>query len=558
MDTASNSPSTEIIGPTFVIHMVAAGGDQTFLFTISPDVIGHNPPSNVCKSGHNPPSNVCVRGHSPPPMFVEMDTVPLQCLSRWTQSHSNVCEGGHNPTPVFVKEDTIFPPMWTQSPSNVCEGGHNSSSNVCKGGHNPPPMFVKVDTTPLQCMKTQSYSNVCKGGHNLPVSVCKGGHNPTPMFVKVDTISLSIWTQSHSNVCNGGHNPTPMFVKEDTISLSMFVKEDTIPLQCLWTQSPSNVCKDGHNLPVNVCKGGHNPTPMFVKEDTFPPPMWTQSPSNVCEGGHNSSSNVCLGKHNPPSNVCEGGHNSSSNVCLGEHNPPPMFVKEDTIPLQFLFRWAQSPSNVSLGISCPFKEGDSGNLFKEGDSKRQVPVDYRMLDDRFQVKCLTESMAKRIGGLKPTDKPPIEFEEDVLKIFASMACWNSSFLDEEGHFGSSKTNHGVDMPMVRKCFEDLGNTTHSGFVQKILHSLKSGLIPSLPRAPPDVEALRVYLQLPFFHLFEQPKYFRELISPLGAAILELDKVPASVIDMWWGNLSPPFFQHTISIIRVFLSFIEQE
>jgi hypothetical protein len=54
-------------------------------------------------------------------------------------------------------------------------------------------------------------------------------------------------------------------------------------------------------------------------------------------------------------------------------------------------------------------------------------------------------------------------------------------------------------------------------------------IPSLPQSPPDVEALRLYLILPEFHMFEEPKHYSTLIGPLANSILKLDKPGSKVL-----------------------------
>jgi len=68
---------------------------------------------------------------------------------------------------------------------------------------------------------------------------------------------------------------------------------------------------------------------------------------------------------------------------------------------------------------------------------------------------------------------------------------------------------------------------------QVLSSLQSVLFPSLPRAPPDVEALRLYLHLPFLSAFETPRLFRQLHDPFAKAVMELEKVPASVLGKYW-------------------------
>ena len=70
------------------------------------------------------------------------------------------------------------------------------------------------------------------------------------------------------------------------------------------------------------------------------------------------------------------------------------------------------------------------------------------------------------------------------------------------------------------------------FILQILLSLSSTLYPSLPKSPPDVEALRLYLILPHLHMFEQPKYYSTLIEPFGHSIINLDKQASRVLGLY--------------------------
>lgn len=64
---------------------------------------------------------------------------------------------------------------------------------------------------------------------------------------------------------------------------------------------------------------------------------------------------------------------------------------------------------------------------------------------------------------------------------------------------------------------------------QITNCLDTVLIPSLPESPPDVEALRVYLILPEFHMFEEPKHYSTLLGPFANSILNLDKPGSKVL-----------------------------
>ncbi len=55
------------------------------------------------------------------------------------------------------------------------------------------------------------------------------------------------------------------------------------------------------------------------------------------------------------------------------------------------------------------------------------------------------------------------------------------------------------------------------------------LLPSLSSSPPDVEAMRVYLTLPFCHVFHQPQYYKTHLCQLASAIASLETVPSKVL-----------------------------
>lgn len=66
-------------------------------------------------------------------------------------------------------------------------------------------------------------------------------------------------------------------------------------------------------------------------------------------------------------------------------------------------------------------------------------------------------------------------------------------------------------------------------------TIEQHLIPSLAQAPPDVEALRLYLMLPECHLFDEPKLYSSIICPFAKSFLALNKVPLSVFGKIYHN-----------------------
>lgn len=62
-------------------------------------------------------------------------------------------------------------------------------------------------------------------------------------------------------------------------------------------------------------------------------------------------------------------------------------------------------------------------------------------------------------------------------------------------------------------------------------SFESLLIPQLPRSPPDVEAMRIYLILSEYPALQDSKNYIRLTIPLAMAILRLDANPSKVLGI---------------------------
>lgn len=66
---------------------------------------------------------------------------------------------------------------------------------------------------------------------------------------------------------------------------------------------------------------------------------------------------------------------------------------------------------------------------------------------------------------------------------------------------------------------------------KATKSFESLLIPQLPRSPPDVEAMRIYLILSEYPALLDSKNYIRLTIPLAMAILRLDANPSKVLGI---------------------------
>lgn len=80
---------------------------------------------------------------------------------------------------------------------------------------------------------------------------------------------------------------------------------------------------------------------------------------------------------------------------------------------------------------------------------------------------------------------------------------------------------------------------------KIREGIISQLLPTLSPSPPDVEALRAYLILPFYHEFINSKNYKDLHTVFGRSVLNLTKVPLSIVSQWWAQQSIEYFEKLI-------------
>lgn len=81
------------------------------------------------------------------------------------------------------------------------------------------------------------------------------------------------------------------------------------------------------------------------------------------------------------------------------------------------------------------------------------------------------------------------------------------------------------------------------------------MIPNLKESPPDVEALRIYLTLPFYYEFNNPKHYKILHTPFAKAVLKLRDQPTRVLGSWWSSMKNEHFERLVNVFRSVCSYI---
>ncbi|CAI5680635.1 putative E3 ubiquitin-protein ligase HERC3 isoform X2 [Oreochromis niloticus] len=146
---------------------------------------------------------------------------------------------------------------------------------------------------------------------------------------------------------------------------------------------------------------------------------------------------------------------------------------------------------------------------------------------------------------------------DVIVQLSSTACWNASFLDQsdDTHFKTNPKIPGIDLNSVRMLFETLSKPAFSELMEQATKSFESLLIPQLPRSPPDVEAMRIYLILSEYPALQDSKNYVRLTIPLAMAILRLDANPSKVLDNWWCFVDGSVFTRMVDMYKSIVVFM---
>ena len=83
------------------------------------------------------------------------------------------------------------------------------------------------------------------------------------------------------------------------------------------------------------------------------------------------------------------------------------------------------------------------------------------------------------------------------------------------------------------------------FLPQIWTCITEDLFSKLTVSPPDVEVLRVYLALPLYHEFCNPKKHRLLHKPFVDSVLNLKVQANRVLCSWYALMSKEYFEKMI-------------
>ncbi|XP_069781830.1 probable E3 ubiquitin-protein ligase HERC3 isoform X2 [Narcine bancroftii] len=209
---------------------------------------------------------------------------------------------------------------------------------------------------------------------------------------------------------------------------------------------------------------------------------------------------------------------------------------EHSVPLPI--HLMATPSNDGLENGCPTKQNVRRIFAGANLSFADCHVEKNLISSRDQSLLIP---LNRILTVENLLEKKIKYRV-ILQAFSSSQILNASFLDlrKDNHFKTSRMLSGLDMSSLFKNVEKL--TT-----DKVTNVILTKLIPSLPRSPACVEALRVYLLLPelIAVLIEPMK--SKMMESLSRAILSLEESYFEVLECWWRTMPLKAFERLVKI-----------
>ncbi|KAK9685781.1 HECT-domain (ubiquitin-transferase) [Popillia japonica] len=141
-------------------------------------------------------------------------------------------------------------------------------------------------------------------------------------------------------------------------------------------------------------------------------------------------------------------------------------------------------------------------------------------------------------------------------IFKSLSCLNGSFLlSNDQHYYCTSKHHGVDVPLAETIFGMIAKFENESLKNLIWNDITDDLLRKLSPSPPDVEALRIYLTLPLYHEFYNPKQHIKLHRPFASAVLGLNTQANRVISSWWSSMTNEYFEKLVMIFKGVANYI---
>ncbi|XP_021936482.1 probable E3 ubiquitin-protein ligase HERC4 isoform X2 [Zootermopsis nevadensis] len=233
-----------------------------------------------------------------------------------------------------------------------------------------------------------------------------------------------------------------------------------------------------------------------------------------------------------------------------------------TTPQVVLGPWV-SPGGVSV-VEAGIQTEHASNcmvrrIYSGGDhcfatvthKEDNVPSDdFRVYNKYTQILSITQETTEQCEKASGSEMVDQDLMSCLETVFSSQACMNCSFLlPNDEHYCCTSRHHGVSLPLAEQCFSTIGRVENNSIKELISNCVVENLLPSLVTSPPDIETLRLYLILPFYHEFDNPKNYSVLHNPFGRTFLNLKTEAGKVVGWWWSKTSFDYFERLIRVFK---------
>uniref|UniRef100_A0A3Q3M5T1 HECT and RLD domain containing E3 ubiquitin protein ligase 3 n=1 Tax=Mastacembelus armatus TaxID=205130 RepID=A0A3Q3M5T1_9TELE len=270
--------------------------------------------------------------------------------------------------------------------------------------------------------------------------------------------------------------------------------------------------------------------------------------------GHGSTNNELL-----PRRVMELMGTEVSQITCGRHHTLAFLPSSGIVYAFGCNSHGQLGTGMPGDARSPFPVKTMTKIICGGDHSfllSDPPEDFRVINISKSLSPINHERLNswRLKLMYSTDSA---VTNDIIIQLSSTACWNGSFLDQsdDTHFKTNPKIPGIDLNSVRLLFETLSKPAFSGLLEQATKSFESLLIPQLPRSPPDVEAMRIYLILSEYPALHDSKNYIRLTIPLAMAILRLDANPSKVLDNWWCIVDGSVFTRMVEMYKSIVVFM---
>jgi len=197
------------------------------------------------------------------------------------------------------------------------------------------------------------------------------------------------------------------------------------------------------------------------------------------------------------------------------------------------------------------------NIFCGGDqsfalvtSDMDTLSDYRERSPETQITEIAPEEIKKLRVIDVGLTVDLDLLRYVETVFSNLACYNSSFLRPDGsHYGCSPKNHGLNLDLATETFAQISRIENTAISELLHRCVCSELLPTLVSALPDLEAMRVFLLLPLYNEFLQPRFYEELHCRFAGIILNLKTEAGKVLDVWLGSTKSEYFTRWITVFK---------